>query len=366
MFSFTEGIFRSLTHRQVSEPNPQVPQLLSRTPVASTGTHRSSSQYHGSVSGSLGASGFSNQPTPPRSPAFPGAYTSNPSAGHIPLSTPASSTTQPRQGVPVMYGAGGNTGSSSYSGFPADTRPSTTTRTTASGGEPLPPSCSLVIINRVPNSYASKGHNPPQYHGSGTVTGPTSSSINAHQSRQCKLPGCRKSAIFDRTINEQREFCEDHIGYVLNSLVRTHGLIVTFDSRHVVPVGFAGCCVMCKKMPARLDSEFCSDACRSMNLNVQMGSSINNVTRQQQPTATRPPQMQMQRSVSSGASAPVGVSSKRQVENTAPEGLIPACQECRRPIMKETRTGNRFCSKACEEANRKYNSSSSSSSKSRR
>jgi hypothetical protein len=74
----------------------------------------------------------------------------------------------------------------------------------------------------------------------------------------------------------------------------------------------------------------------------------------------------MQRTVSgSGGSAAVGVpGNQRRVENSVPEGLLPTCQECRRPIMKETRTGSRFCSKACEEANRKY--SSSSSSKSRR
>jgi hypothetical protein len=151
---------------------------------------------------------FSNQPST-RSLAFLVGYTSNPSpGGHIPPPNPAPSTTPLRQNV--VYGATGNIGSSSY--FPADPWPSTTTRTT--GGEPLSPSHSLVILNRVSNSGAPNGRDPPQYHGSGS--GPTSSTVshNTHQSRQCKLPGCRKSAIFDRTINEQREFCEDHIGYV--------------------------------------------------------------------------------------------------------------------------------------------------------
>jgi hypothetical protein len=69
----------------------------------------------------------------------------------------------------------------------------------------------------------------------------------------------------------------------------------------------------------------------------------------------------MQRTGSSGQSAAVGVSgNQRRVENTVPEGLVPTCQECRRPILKETRTGSRFCGKACEDANRKYNSSSKS------
>jgi hypothetical protein len=266
------GVASSMS--QITGPYPQVPQKSNRTPVPRTGNHRSSPQYNSSV------------------PCSFGAYTSNPSAGHIP--------------------------SSSY--FPAD---------------PRPPS----IIRSTGGTSRGRVSVPPQIQGSASF----SSSSNAHQSRpRCILPRCEKSAIFDRTINEQWEFCEDHMG-------------------HMIPVGFAGCCVVCRKMPARLDSEFCSDACRSMN--AQMGSSSNNAGHQQQPpSTTRPSSTSIQRSVSSsGESAAVGVpGNQRWVENSVPEGLLPTCQECRRPIMKETCINSCFCSKACDEANRKYNRGSKS------
>jgi hypothetical protein len=96
-------------------------------------------------------------------------------------------------------------------------------------------------------------------------------------------------------------------------------------------------------------------------MNVQMGSLSHDASRQQQPTATirqASTPASMQRSVSSGQSAAAGVpGNQRRVENTVLEGLVPTCQECRRPIIKETRTGSRFCSRACEEANRIYSSS---------
>ena len=142
-----------------------------------------------------------------RSPSFTGPYTSsNPSAAHIPPSTlgPALSTRQ------RSYGASGVAASSTY--VPADARPSSTTR--ATGGEPLPPSCSLKIHNRVPKSGTSAGHVPSQSRSSGSTI-PSSN----HQSRpRCKLPQCQKAAIFDNRIHEYREFCEDHIMYVLKDM----------------------------------------------------------------------------------------------------------------------------------------------------
>ena len=229
----------------------------------------------------------------------------------------------------------------------------------------------LEILNRVPNSSTSKGHDPQaqRYYGSATVSGPGPTTSNVHQSRQCKLPGCRKAAIFDPSINEQREFCEDHIKYVLRPPLRARRLLVMSLSSHVIPDGFAGRCAMCKKMPARLDSEFCSDACRSMSEHMGIPSTMTGHYQQPSPT-TRPAPVapHMQRVPSnggSGAAAGVPHADKRPAENSVPEGLVPTCQECRRPIMRESRTGSRFCGRNCEEAYRIY-SSSSSSSKSRR
>ena len=274
----------------------------------------------------------------------------------------------------MNYGhdAVGSPGSSGYFSANTSTRPPTAA-SRATGSKPLP-SCSLVILNRVPNSSTSKGHDPQaqRYYGSATVSGPGPTTSNVHQSRQCKLPGCRKAAIFDPSINEQREFCEDHIKYALRPPLRARRLLVMSLSSHVIPDGFAGRCAMCKKMPARLDSEFCSDACRSMSEHMGIPSTITGNTghqyQQQPPSTTRQPAPHMQRAPSNGGSgAAVGVphTSRRPAENSVPEGLVPTCQECRRPIMKESRTGSLFCGRNCEEAYRKY-SSSSSSSKSRR
>ena len=149
------------------------------------------------------------------------------------------------------------------------------------------------------------------------------------------------------------------------SSLRAHRLLIMSLSSHIIPDGFAGRCAMCKKMPARLDSEFCSDACRSMREHMGILSTMTGNTShyQQQPTpTTRQPAPHMQRAPSNGGSgAAVGVShtGKRPAENPVPQGLVPTCQECRRPIMKESRTGSRFCGRNCEEAYRKYNSSSS-------
>ena len=155
----------------------------------------------------------------------------NPSFGQPPH-TPASFAAPPRQ--EAIYGAiGHSAGSSSSNYFNADstTRPPTATGTI--GSKPLPPSFSLVILNRVLNSIAPKGHDPQsQRYGSAAASGSglTSSSNrgNAHQSRpRCKLPRCEKAAIFDRSINEQREFCEDHIGYVFKFSYETSSFKVS-------------------------------------------------------------------------------------------------------------------------------------------
>ncbi|KAI9454392.1 hypothetical protein BJY52DRAFT_729321 [Lactarius psammicola] len=84
-----------------------------------------------------------------------------------------------------------------------------------------------------PATRTTGGHVPPQSYGSNS----TSSTSNSHHTRLsnlprlgCKLPRCDKPAIFDQHINEQREYCEEHI-------------------KCAVSVGFARCCVRCRKMP---------------------------------------------------------------------------------------------------------------------
>ena len=156
-----------------------------------------------------------------------------------------------------------------------------------------------------------------------------------------------------------------------------------------VSVGFARCCRLCRKMPARLDSEFCSEACS--NLNARVASS--GATSYHQPTVQPAVQQMMQPTSQpmhphvrqpavqpapaklfenyrssrgtqgmtscSGEYATAGISMPRKQPErndiSVPEGLGPTCQECRRH-MKETRS--RYCSKACEEASRKYHSTS--------
>jgi hypothetical protein len=114
-------MIKSLTHRKSlghirKFPRSQI-EHLSPGP-ATIGAHRSTIVLSHALSVRLD---FSYQPSAP-SITFTGAYTSNPSAGHIP--------------------------SSSY--FPADPRPPSIIRST--GGESLPPSCTLVILSRVLNS----------------------------------------------------------------------------------------------------------------------------------------------------------------------------------------------------------------------
>ncbi|KAH8983992.1 hypothetical protein EDB86DRAFT_169289 [Lactarius hatsudake] len=135
---------------------------------------------------------------------------------------------------------------------------------------------------------------------------PTSSTSNIHQTRynipRCKCPRCDKPAVFDQHINEQREFCEEHI-------------------KCVISVGLATCCSVCREMPARLDSEFCSESCS--NVNARRVTSLD----------------------------PLDYRLRIQPERSdVPESLPSTCQECR-GFMKEGR--GRYCSKACEDASRK-------------
>ena len=174
--------------------------------------------------------------------------------------------------------------------------------------------------------------------------------------------GARRRRSLTAVLMNNGSFARTTLGMSLSYLMRHRRS--RFLCRHMVPVGFAGCCAMCQKMPARLDSEFCSDACRSMSTHMGLPGSH----QQQQPTAPRQPAPHMQRAPSGGGSGvAVGVphGNKRSAENSVPEGLGLTCQECRRAITKESRIGSRFCGRNCEEASRKYNNSSSSS-KSRR
>jgi len=208
-------------------------------------------------------------------------------------------------------------------------------------------------------------------------SGSTSSTNNTtHQTRhnlpQCKLPRCDKPAIFDHRINEQREYCEEHI-------------------RRAISVGFAGCCLTCQNMPARLDSEFCSEACRNSHAASsstaasgypRAQSTVQDVVMQDvRPTPQPPPVHSQQPTVQPAAKLCENCHSSRGTQgkrpcsggecanaqakkrsggsgaNRVPEGLGPACQDCRRP-MKDSRS--RYCSKECEEAGRRFGSSSRS------
>ena len=100
-------------------------------------------------------------------------------------------------------------------------------------------------------------------------------------------------------------------------------------------------------MPARLDSEFCSEACRNMHAQIASLPPSTPNHRGQQLTATVIGQSSTQGKRPNG-----GEGGKKRNDNSVPEGLGPTCQECRRPIVKETRIGSRYCSKACEDASR--------------
>jgi hypothetical protein len=150
-----------------------------------------------------------NNPT--RSPAFSGPYTSNPLPAHISQPTPAIPIRQPRHREERSYSTGGFPASSSYG--TADRREQPAIRVT---GEPLPPSCCLAIQNTVPKSAPSRsGYIASQNTGSSPL--PSISNTSSHSTQSwlaCKVPRCGKHVIFDPSINEHREFCEEHIGYV--------------------------------------------------------------------------------------------------------------------------------------------------------
>ena len=152
---------------------------------------------------------FYNQP--PYSPTFSGPHVSNNAAVHSTQFTPTSPTKQSWQGVDSRVA-----GSTVPPYVPSQLYPSSASRNTA--GEPLPPSsylqCELVTYC---NSGASKGHNSSQSHGTASGSAPSTSSTQPRQNfPRCKLPRCDKPAIFDHRINEQREYCEEHIKYVPN------------------------------------------------------------------------------------------------------------------------------------------------------
>jgi len=159
---------------------------------------------------------------------------------------------------------------------------------------------------------------------------------------QCKLPGCREPRYFDNRIQEQLDYCRYHINTAISE-------------------GFAALCERCKELPARDDSRYCSQLCRSAE--------------------ARGPSVARQLSIASGTvpqgfaatcqecHRPMGDSSRRfcslQCENanrghqlsiasgTVPQGFAATCQECRRPMADSNR---RFCSLQCENANRGHSS----------
>lgn len=263
-----------------SPPSQMVPQPPNQTfvaPLRASNIHHSTSPQYNNIG------------------SFPsGPYASNPSAAHVPPPLTTSATKQPR--TEVRYNAAGVTGVPPPHYVTPGLQPSPTTK-------PITKATST-------GDYA-----PSPFHGSGS----TPSSSNTHQTRSgpplCKLPRCDKPAIFDRHINEQREYCGEHI-------------------KHAISVGFAGCCLWCKKMPARLESRFCSEVCNA-HAKSSPGTSLDHQQTTVQPAVPkiRPPKK----------------------NPTVPDGLGQACQECRRPMEE---TPSRYCSKECKEASRKFRGAS--------
>jgi len=133
---------------------------------------------------------------------------------------------------------------------------------------------------------------PPQP-SAGRVTGdvlPT----NISGRPRCRIPGCPQPASFNNRIQEQLDYCEGHIYYAISQ-------------------GFAAPCRRCNELPARDDSKYCSQACKSAD----------------------------------GAGWMV-----RQPSTSAavPHGFAASCQECRRPMPPNT--NQLFCSMECEMASR--------------
>ncbi|KAH9053805.1 hypothetical protein EDB87DRAFT_1649564 [Lactarius vividus] len=291
---------------------------------------------HSGLPASNSGRGVSHQPNYMSSvPSSSGPYASNTSATHPSPVAPASPTKQ--QWQEGGYRAPGGAVPTRY--VTTELQPSPTIRTTA-----------------------SRVHSQP--HGSSTS--------NIHQTRynvpKCELPGCNKPAIFDQRINEQREYCEEHIG-------------------RAITVGFASCCSVCRTMPARLDSEFCSESCSNLNVRrrdvaspstpgyhpstvqhaeQQMGPPSSHTTvypHARQPAVKpalpklcencSPSQGKKGKKTCSGeCTAPSNRSRppKQSDRHVDPDGLGQTCQECR-GFIKE---GNgRYCGKRCEEASRK-------------
>ncbi|KAH8991278.1 hypothetical protein EDB92DRAFT_689270 [Lactarius akahatsu] len=219
----------------------------------------------------------------------------------------------------------------------------------ASGGAvPLP--YVIAELQSSPTTRTTGGRVPSQSYGSN----PTRYNLP-----RCKMPHCDKPAIFDQHINEQREYCEEHINCA-------------------VSVGFARCCSVCQKMPARLDSEFCSESCSNLNVRrhsmappgtpgynrqhtgEEMVSSTahspihapHTATAKQASTKLCENCRKKGKGPCSGDCAAAGnLKPRKQSDRTVvPEGLGQTCQECR-GFIKEGH--GRYCSKRCEEASRK-------------
>jgi hypothetical protein len=157
---------------------------------------------------------------------------------------------------------------------------------------------------------------------------------------------------------------------VCPNLLLREFVVECFFCRRAIPVGFAGRCLTCQSMPARLDSEFCSEACRRAR-----AASSSTTTGYPQPTGVvpvqpavlPPPQWQptpeppvhsyVRESAVQPAPAKVSNKRPRKIEYSVPEGFGLTCQSCRRS-MKEPR--GHYCSKECEEASRKSSRSSRS------
>ena len=166
--------------------------------------------------------------------------------------------------------------------------------------------------------------------------------------------------------------------------------LIFFSCRRAISVGFAGCCLICQVMPARYDSEFCSEACKNSRAAPSSTSVYPHLTRQYtgsqavKPSSQPPVQSNVQKSTGTAqptsakpcetCGSPRGAQGKRTCSCAAannsmkqpgsnysvPEGLQPTCPECRRPIMNLKEARGRCCSKACEEERRKSKNTSRS------
>ncbi|KAI0260457.1 hypothetical protein BC834DRAFT_546456 [Gloeopeniophorella convolvens] len=101
---------------------------------------------------------------------------------------------------------------------------------------------------------ASTEYNPrPAYTHEQTLVGSVITAPQHHQpstSHPCRVPTCNLLALYDTQIQEHRDYCEEHL-------------------RHVVARGFAAACSLCKTMPARAGTAFCSRACANRSAGEQ-------------------------------------------------------------------------------------------------